>query len=158
MIRRLKNIARKLGRPEDDAADLVQDAHERVFRYMRTTAVGNKEALLARTVQNLAINAGRRDLIIPYERKTLEELDQGDCLVDPAPGPEQILLAEQRLKKIEAMLNAANKKTCAIFMGFRAGYSYKELASEHGLSRSAIRKHLAHAAMLLIRYREEEQK
>lgn len=158
MIRRLKNIARKFGRSEHDAEDLIQDAQERLLKYIRETAVEEEEAFLATTVKNLAINEFHRSRIIQYEQKTLEELDQDDCLVDPAPGPERILLAQQRLEKIEAMLKAANKKTCAIFMGFRAGYSYKELASKHDLSQSAIRKHLAHAAMLLIRYREEEQK
>lgn len=158
MIRRLKNIARKFGRSEAEAEDLVQDAQERLLKYIRETAVEEEEAFLVRTVQNLAINEFHRNRIIQYERKTLEELDQGDRLVDQAPGPEQILLAQQRLKKIEAMLKAANTKTWAIFVGFRAGYSYVELASAHGLSHSAIRKHLARAALLVIRFRKEEQK
>lgn len=157
MIRRLLNIARRFGRTED-AEDIVQDAHLRLLEYIRATPVNNEAAFLATTVRNLAINECRRSRIIPYERETLEELNQSGRLVDTAPGPEQILLAQQRLKKIEAMLKAANKRTCAIFMGYKAGNSYEELARQHGLSESAIGKHLAQAALLLIRYRQGEQK
>ena len=158
MIRRLLRIARRFSRSDDDAEDIVQEAWVRVLEYIRETAVNNEEAFLATTVRNLAINDYRRNRIIRYEPDTLEELDRSEGLTDPAPGPEQTLLAEQRLKKVEAMLSAANKRTCAIVMDHRAGYSYAELARRHGLSESAIGKHLARAEILLIRYQREEQK
>jgi len=142
------------GRSLDDAEDLIQEAFLHLVESSLTTEVRNQEAFLVRTVSNLAINQYRRGLIAPFSRESLDDLEHTATLADPAPGPERIVAAQQRLEEIKRILGATSDRTCEIFLAHRAGYSYEEIAAQRGISQRTVQKHLARAVLLLMNERD----
>ena len=154
---RLMKVCRRRGRSHEEAEDLIQEAFLRLHEYCRTGEVRNEEAFLIRTVSNLAISEYRRERIIAYASESVEELEEHVDLADATPGPERILVAQQRLNEITRVLGAVSERTCEVFLAHRAGYSYDEIAAELDISQRTVQKHIARAVFLLIRMKGEEQ-
>lgn len=70
-------------------------------------------------------------------------------LVDPAPGPERTLAAEQELDWVVKLLSAASSRTCQMFIAQRGGYSYEEVASAFTIKERTVEKHVATAKCML---------
>lgn len=66
--------------------------------------------------------------------------------VSDEPSAERVLLARERLRRIEQALAALGERSAAIFRRFRVdGVSQKLIAAEQGISLSAVEKHLQRA-------------
>jgi RNA polymerase sigma factor (sigma-70 family) len=146
---RLVKACLRRGRALEDAEDLVQEAYARLIEYQRSAKVRDEEAFLRRVVSNLAINQFHRDQILTFTAESIDELDRQAVLVDRSPGIERILSARQQLEQIEAMLSAVSRRTSAIFLAHRAGYSYDELASAFGIGTRTVKKHIARGKSML---------
>jgi RNA polymerase sigma factor (sigma-70 family) len=149
-VQRLKRSLQRRGRSPEDSEDLIQEAFLRLQEYLRVAEVRDPQAFLARTVANLAINQYRRGRILCFSKETLDDLEQTAALADPGPGPERILVAQQRLDEIQRVLGAVSEQTCRIFLAQRLGYSYEEIASELQISQRTVQKHIARAVFLLM--------
>jgi RNA polymerase sigma factor (sigma-70 family) len=145
----LIRASRGRGCSREDAAEIVQEAHLRLFEYQRSARVRDPGSLLRRIVINLSINLYHRDRSSPFSSRSIEALDRRGRLVDPAPGPERTLAAEQQLHAVADLLSAVSPRTCQIFLAQRGGYSYEEIAAAFAVKPRTVEKHVASAALLL---------
>lgn len=130
------------GCPRDDAEELVQEAHLRLFAYQRDAEVWDAESLLRHIVINLSINYYHRQLSKHFAFESIEKLDREEILIDPAPGPERIIAAEQQLERVVSLVSALSRRTCQIFIAQRGGYSYQEVAAAFVVKPRTIEKHV----------------
>lgn len=138
-------MCRRRGCSLDDARDLVQEAHLRLFKYQRTTRIRDVESLLRRIVINLSISHYHRDLSAQCTVASVARLDRQGLFIEPAPGPERTAAAEQQLDAVADLLNAVSPRTCQILMAQRGGYSYAEIANAFGVKPRTVEKHVASA-------------
>jgi RNA polymerase sigma factor (sigma-70 family) len=145
----LIRASRGRGRSREDAREIVQEAHARLLEYERSARVRDPYSLLRRIVINLSINSYHRDRSSPIVPRSIEALDRRGLLIDPFPGPERTLAAEQELDAIADLLSAVSPRTCQIFIAQRGGYSYEEIAAAFAVKPRTVEKHVASAAQLL---------
>jgi RNA polymerase sigma factor (sigma-70 family) len=145
----LIKMCTKRGCPPEDAKELVQEAHRRLFEYQRSTKVRDVDSLLRRIVINLSITHFHRELSTPFVFENVDELDQKGLLVDSTPGPERTAAAEQQLDGVASLLNAVSPRTCQIFIAQRGGYTYEEIATTFGVKPRTVEKHVASATEAL---------
>jgi len=143
----LVKLCRTRGCSREDAKDVVQEAHLRLLDYQRSARVTDADSLLRRIVINLSINYYHREPSARFAFEGIEKLDRRGELIDPAPGPERTLDAEQQLDSVVSLLGAASSRACQIFIAQRQGYSYDELASAFAVKPRTIEKHVASAAL-----------
>ena len=138
------------GRTRHDADDLVQEAWVRLACYERRQTVDEPEAFMMRAALNLSIDdyRTRRNR---GEQILLDEVE----LIDATPTAETILLAREQLARLSESLAGLDAKTQRIFLAQRVdGMSYLEIARDHGLSVSAVEKHIAKATLVVTRSME----
>src|SRR6185437_5705034 len=145
----LIKMCRRRGCPREDAKELVQEAHRRLFEYQRSTKVRDVDSLLRRIVINLSITYFHRELATPVAFESVERLERRGKLVDPAPAAERTVVAEQQLDGVLGLLSAISPRTCQIFIAQRGGYSYEEIATAFGVKPRTVEKHVATALLAL---------
>ena len=128
---------------------MVQEAHLRLFDYQRSAKIMDTDSLLRRIVINLSINYYHRQPSARFAFESIDKLDRRGVLIDPAPGPERTLAAEQQLNSIVGLLSAVSPRACQIFIAQRGGYSYEEIASAFAVKPRTVEKHVASAALML---------
>lgn len=121
----------------------------RLFEYLRSTKVRDVSSVLRRIVINLTINYYHYQRSTPLVSKSLHELDRRGILVDPAPGPERTVVAEQQLHGVVRLLSAGSARTCQIFIAQRSGYSYEEIGAAFAVKPRTVEKHVATATFAL---------
>lgn len=142
---RLIKLCRARGCNREDAQELVQEAHRRLFEYRRFVKVRHEDSLLRRIVINLSITHYHRVLSAPYVFESVDKLDRRGILIDPAAGPERTVAAEQELDGVVNLVSVVSERTCQIFMAHRGGYSYEEIAIAFAIKPRTIEKHVATA-------------
>jgi RNA polymerase sigma-70 factor (ECF subfamily) len=145
----LISICLRRGYSREEARELVQEAHLRLLEYQRSVKVRDIDSLLRRILINLFAADFQRELLRPFTPESIRTLDMRGALVDPLPGPERMLVAEQQLDEIVSLLNAVSRRTCQIFIAQRGGYSYEEIASAFGVMPRTVEKHVATAVSAL---------
>jgi RNA polymerase sigma factor (sigma-70 family) len=145
----LIRMCRRRGCSREDAKELVQEAHLRLFDYERSTKVRDVDSLLRRILINLSITHFHRDLSTRFTFESAEKLERRGFLVDPAPGPERTLAAEQQVDRVVSLLSATSPRTCQIFIAQRGGYSYEEIAAVYAVKPRTVEKHVASAMLIL---------
>ena len=155
ILEKLRRLLRHKGRTGDEADDLIQEAFLRLQQYRQAKAVQQPEAFLVRIVQNLSIDAIRRD------RRRGEHLAADVAighLIDPHPSPDEVLAGRQRLQQLRIGLDQLAPRTREIVILHRIeGYSQTQIAKRFGISVSAVEKHIAKAALFLTDWMDEEQ-
>ena len=140
-------VCRKRGCSREDARDLVQEGHLRLFEYQRSAKgrVRDADGLLRRIVINLSINYFYRTLSRPFSLEKIEDVDKHEMLIDPAPDPERTLAAEQELAKVVELLGAVSDRVRRIYLAQRMGYSHDEIATSFGIMPRTVEKHVVSA-------------
>ncbi len=147
---RVRAALMRRGRSEHDAEDLVQEAWIRLACYEREQPVARPEAFLMRAALNLSIDA-HRTRVSHGEEVLLEDV----VLIDTTPSAEAALLAKERMARLSVALGRLNDKTRAILLANRVeGMSYQDISRQHGLSISAVEKHIAKATLMLTSWME----
>lgn len=134
----------------EDANELVQEAHLRLFAYQRSALVRDPESLLRLIVINLSITYYHRELSRALIFQNIEKLDKMGVLIDPTPDPERTLAAEQQLNSVINLVSALSPRTCQIFLAQRGGYSYDEIAAAFFIKPRTVEKHIALATTALM--------
>ena len=137
---------------EEQAEDYLHMAFIRLQEYRRRTEVRQPEAFLVRTAANLAVDEYR-------SRKVRAEISQeldGICnVVDKRPIQAEVLLARQRLLRVRQGLAQMSPRTRQIFLMHRLdGMKYREIATQLGITVSAVEKHVAKGAHFLTEFVE----
>jgi RNA polymerase sigma factor (sigma-70 family) len=148
--RLLRWIARHHG-AHLESEDLLHDAFVRFEQQRRRTIVSDPIGFLLRTASNLVIDDYRKR----RTRRVVSDDTELARIADPEPAVEEILSARSRLERAERVLNALNERTRAVFLMHRLeGCKHSEIASSLGISVSAVEKHIAKAACLLLQLSE----
>jgi RNA polymerase sigma factor (sigma-70 family) len=150
----LVKACRRRGIPKEDAKEIVQEAHLRMFEYQKHTVVRDVDSLLRRIVINLSITFYHRELEEPRICESVEKADRQGELVEKRLGLDEALMAEQSLETMANLLGAISERTCQIFLMQRAGYNYKEIASAFVIKPRTVEKHV-NAAMLEVVERQD---
>jgi RNA polymerase sigma-70 factor (ECF subfamily) len=145
----LIEMCRRRGCPGEDARDLVQEAHRRLFEYQCFAKVRDVDSLLRRIVINLSITYFHRELSTPFVFESAVRLERDGLLIDQAADLERVVAAEQQLDGVIRLLSALSRRTCQIFIAQRGGYSYEEIATAFGVKPRTIEKHIASAMVAL---------
>lgn len=142
---RVRSALMRRGRTEHDADDLVQEAWVRLACYEREREVVEPEAFLMRAALNLSLDAHR------IARNHGEQLVVDEVvLVDTSPGTEAIVLGRERMVRLSECLGQLQPRTREIFLAHRVdGMRYQDIALQHGMSVSAVEKHIAKATLLV---------
>lgn len=146
---RLVELCLARGCSLEDAKELVQEAHLRLYIYQRSAVVRDAGSLLRRIIINLSINHYHRELSTVLLSESIDKLDSRGCLVDSGPGPEQTLAAEQQLDRVVDLVSAMSPRTCQIFIAQRSGYSYEEVAAAFAIKPRTVEKHVTIATSAL---------
>jgi len=133
------------GRTKDEAEDLVQEAWLRLATYAQREQVLEPGAFLMRAALNLSTDA-HRARIHHGEQVVLDE----DVLIDASPSVEDVLLSRERMVRLSECLAELPLRTQEIFLAHRhEGLRYQEIARRHGVSVSAVEKHIAKAMLVV---------
>lgn len=157
----LRFCRRALGKngTDDDAAELVQDAFYRLARKPDPETIENPRAFLFRTVGNL-VKDRRRD---QYNRAELAHIDISGVseveLISSDASPEKVAEGRQDLAVLRVALAELSPKCQAVFaLRMFRGLSYKEIASEMGVSTDRVKQQLRKAvAHLTARLAEQDR-
>lgn len=154
LISKLRRFLRSRGRTRDDADDLIQEAFLRLELYCRNHKVCQPEAFLVRTVINLSVDERRSARSRYVMAGRAEEL----ALIDPHPEPDEVLATQQRLQRMKRGLQTLSPRTREVFLLNRLeGYSYPQIASQLGVTESAVEKHIAKASQFLWEWMNREE-
>lgn len=142
----LRAITRKV---RGDEADLAQDSCLRLVETARREPVAAPAHLLFRIARNLVIDRmrsrGRVSRLFHEEAVHA----QHPC---PAPDPERVLLANERLRRALKVIDAMPERRREAFLLHRIdGLSYPQIARSMGVSVKAVEKHMASAMLQLVR-------
>jgi len=100
---------------------------------------------LVRTAVNISIDAHRHEKLWQFS----DDL-QNEQQTDDAPLQDEVLVARERLNRVNAGLAKLPARTREIFLLHRLeGMKYREIAARYGISQSAVEKHIARAMLFL---------
>lgn len=136
-------LVRNLGRRTGDAAraeDAVQDTYLRLLDVEPAQEIRDRRAFVYRVAGNLAIDAARRDLRVGGDG------EPPPSIPDPAPGPEQRALAQERLRQLDGALRELPPNARLALLLFRVdGLSHAQIARRLAVSESMVAKYIGQA-------------
>jgi RNA polymerase sigma-70 factor (ECF subfamily) len=142
-----EQIARRT-RNSRDAEDLLHSAYLRLHRYRAFNEVKDPAAFLIQAARNLAIDRYRRD---HYLSGSSDRLD----VEDHAPLQDEVIAARARLERVKQGLQHLTPRTREVFLMHRLqNLKYHEIASQLGISSSAVEKHISKALLFLTEWAE----
>jgi RNA polymerase sigma factor (sigma-70 family) len=144
---RLMQYLRARTRVGDDAEDIVQEAYTRLSAQPDSREIVDPERFLWRTALNLSASLGRRQRV----RATAHSDQAVLALLHPAsPAQDEVLAMRERLRVVEAAIDALPERTREVFVAVRIeGMTYSQAATALGISASAVEKAMARAVAKL---------
>src|SRR6267143_2204621 len=150
---RLRNFIRKRVADQGDAEDLLQDVfYELVEAYRLMKPIEQVTAWLYKVARNRITDLFRKKKReVPGSESAVgtengQELQWEDLLPSPDAGPESAYARSVLVEELDAALDELPKEQREVFIGHElAGYSFKELAAQTGVSVNTLlsRKHYA---------------
>lgn len=152
MLRKARAAVLRRGVPYDEADDLVQEAFLRLEGYERANAVRSREALLVSTAVNLTIDRVRRRERSPFDEVTRDL----EAVPAATAGPDEILSARVRLKRLEEGIAQLPERTRRILLSRRIdGTDYRRIAEAENMTVAAVEKQVARATLSLMKWMQE---
>jgi RNA polymerase sigma-70 factor (ECF subfamily) len=151
----IRSLAR-VTRDTDSAEECLQAAFVRLEEYRQTKSVVSEVRFLARAARNIAIDELRKSRVrastADHVRASLQAYQDNQPLQD------EVLVTRERLTRARDVLESLPERTRTIFLMHRfTRVKYREIASEIGISVSAVEKHIAKAALALAESIEQEE-
>lgn len=137
------------GAAADDAEDMVQEAFARLEAYARAHEVKSQEAFVVNAAVNISRDEARRRKAAPF----FPVLGAADSVADLTPRADEVLRAQERLRRAEAGLAQLSPTARRCLLAKRLeGLSYRQIASSEGLSVAAVEKQVARAVLFLTKW------
>ena len=146
-------LARRLGNTAD-AEEILQDAFEKLLRLNDLGHIKDLRRYFFTMAKNMAINAlEHRDV---EHRYLASQPDAQDVERHSSPGPDRTVEARERLIRVRQALSALPERTRHVFLLYRSeGLSYRQIATQLGISKKSVEYHLRRAVAAVIRATEE---
>ena len=137
-------IARRV--PPEEAEDVLQDLVVKLESHA-SGPVAEPRAYLYRMAENLLLDRIRSEGRRRGREQAWVAAQAGAALdQDDRPSPERTLIAREQLALVSAALAALPERTSLVFRRYRIdGMPQREIATELGISLSAVEKHLQKA-------------
>ena len=134
-------------RNSSDLPDLRQDVYIRVYEAARNEIPQHTRQFVLTTARNLLINRARHERVVPIEAAAdLDDLG----LAHDAPGPDQVALARDELRHLQAALDRLPPRSReAIVLRRIQGLTREEIAARMGISELSVTRYLSRAICLL---------
>lgn len=144
----------RCGNPAE-AEDLLQELWLKLANV--TAPVAEPVAYLYRMADNLMLDRRRSGQRRERRDDAWSELaGSGSSGVSDAPSAERAAIAKSELAVIEHAFIELGDRTTAIFKSYRIeGAGQREIAEQHGISLSAVEKHLQKAYRLVLQLRDK---
>jgi RNA polymerase sigma factor (sigma-70 family) len=132
--------------PPEEAEDLLQDLFVKIDG-LHTGPIAEPRAYLYRMLDNLVLDRRRASLRRKGREEAWMAVQPGvESGCDESPSAEVSVLARQKLARVWAALNLLPERTVDVFRRYRIDdCPQKQIASELGISVSAVEKHLQRA-------------
>ncbi|MDC7815295.1 RNA polymerase sigma factor [Pseudomonas sp. BLCC-B112] len=139
----LKFLTRRMS-DRQRAADVAQDTYLKLLKVdQQTVEVHNDRRFIFRVAGNLAIDTLRRERRLAAN---LSDTEQHSEVVDPAPAPEAVLLAKERLAVLdEALAQLSDNARQALLLNRLEGLTQAQIALRLGVSESMVAKYIGQA-------------
>lgn len=130
-------------RSREDAAEIAQEAFIRMLTLADGYPIRHLRGLLFRTALNLTVDSFRRNR---PRVEQMEEVAMVESLPSEAPEPESVIYAQQRLALLRGAIDELPPKCRHAFLRHKfENRSYAEIASEMGISKNMVEKHIIKA-------------
>src|SRR5258708_6656647 len=149
MLQKVRSVVLRRGVGPDDADDIVQEAFARMEAYTRAHVVRSQEAFLVNAAINITRDEARRRSKAPFSAAA----HNVDMVADGAPQPDEIVRAQERLRRAKAGLEQLEERTRRCLLAQRLdGMTYAEIAAREGLGVAAVEKRVARAVIFLVKW------
>lgn len=131
----------------ETAADLTHETYLKLYQAAKENPPDNARALAFHIAVQLAIDYHRKNTVRNRHHAAEIEFDSCiDTIPSAAAGPEQTVIARQRLGALQTALAElpVDCRTAFLLHGIE-GLSYSEIAERMGISKSMVGKHLTRA-------------
>jgi RNA polymerase sigma-70 factor (ECF subfamily) len=137
-------------RHKAEIADLRQEVYTRVYESALSRIPEKPKHFLFATARNLLIDRARQARVIPIDAAS--DLDALDPASD-APGPDQIVMARDELRRLQAALEKLSPRCRqAVVLGRIQGLSRREIAERMGVTEGTAAQYLAEAIAALVEH------
>ncbi|TPG37983.1 sigma-70 family RNA polymerase sigma factor [Sphingomonas koreensis] len=137
---------RRYVRDPDEAADVIQEAFERLAAVRHHDVKRSPEAYLQRVIRNLVSGRARRARCRPSNFIPLDEAS----LPGTAPAQEQGLEAQDLYRRYREAVRGLTPRTREVFLLHRVDeLTYPEIARQLGISVSTVEYHMIRALVHL---------
>jgi RNA polymerase sigma-70 factor (ECF subfamily) len=149
LMKRARAIVVRRGAPLDDADDIVQEAFARLEAYTRTHEIRSQDAFVVHAALNISRDQARRRKTAPFATGVLDL----EALADPAPRQDQVLRAQERIRRANAGLEQLDPLARRCLLAKRLeGLTSQQIAAREELSVSAVEKRVARAIVFLTKW------
>lgn len=149
LMKKARAVVLRRGAPFDDAEDIVQEAFARLDAYTRTHEIKSEEAFLINAAVNISRDQARRRRNAPFSDSAV----QIDLVADSAPPADEVLRAQERLRRLTAGMAQLNPRAHRCLIAKRLeGRTYAQIAEQEGISVSAAEKAVARAIVFLTKW------
>lgn len=149
MLEKVRRSVIRRGAEFGEAEDIVQEAFARMESYMRAHVVENKEAFLMQVAMNISRDQAKRRLGSPI----LASDWSMDLIADAAPKPDEIVRAQERLRRAKAGLDQVDAVTRRCLLDQRLnGMTFAQIAEREGLPTTTVEKRVARAILFLTKW------
>lgn len=153
LIARFKN--------ESIAEDIVQEIYFKLNRMPEGTEIGNIEAYLFKTANNLALDFRKSTIRRGARERAWNDISTHSVKGEPVhdrPNAVETIESRQRLAYLKDLINELSPQCRKVFIAHKIqGYSHKEIAKDFHISRSAVEKHIAKALKQLAANMKKEE-
>lgn len=146
----LKRFFERRLRHRADAEDLAQEVLLRLAR-QHSLVRQTRPAYIFLTARSVLLDRVRRNRV--RERGDLHESDDSALEV---PSAERVYSAQERVERVEKLLEALTPRVRQVFMMHRVeGLAYTEIAQALGITMSTVEKHMSAALRFLVQHAHE---
>lgn len=152
MLRKVRAVVMRSGVAAQDADDVVHEAFVRLETYARKQEIRSQEAFMVTTAMNLGRDQARHRARVQVDNEGAGILD----LADAVPLPEEQLLSQERLRRINSGMQQLEPQTRRCLLAKRLdGLTAAQIAEREGLSVAAVEKRVARALLFLAQWMGE---
>ncbi|NOU21856.1 MAG: sigma-70 family RNA polymerase sigma factor [Methyloglobulus sp.] len=128
------------------AADISHETFLRIYQNIKDNPPNNARAMAFRIAINLANDYQRKIKVRNNYNSDTEFAILEEVRPSEMPGPEQIVMAQQQLQRLQAALDELPVECRTAFLLHSVhGFTYPEIAAQLGISRSLVGRHLVKA-------------
>ena len=141
----LRYFSRKLpDTNREDLEDLVQDVFVRMARMEDIMRLENPQAFVFKVAGNILKDRQRREIVRASATRSLSDTQA------ELRSPERVLLAQQQLEEVRALIDSLPQKVRDAFLLSRLeGLSYNDIAEVLNVSVSSVEKYIMRALKVL---------